>query len=70
MATPIFSRKAFGGSPPAKTHTQSLGSWIDTISFGPDDPTAPATVREVTYDGDCPCWRASSEWMDINEFLG
>lgn len=45
------------------------GAWIDTITFGPDDPTAPATVREVTYDGACPCWRASSEWMDINEFL-
>jgi hypothetical protein len=26
-------------------------------------------VREVTYEVDCPCWRPTSDWMDLNEFV-
>jgi ABC-type branched-subunit amino acid transport system substrate-binding protein len=42
--------------------------WINTISFGADDHTAPADVREVTWDAACPCWTASSDWMPISDF--
>ena len=42
--------------------------WINTISFGADDHTAPADVREVTWDTNCPCWTASSDWMPIKDF--
>ncbi|MGE0141543.1 MAG: ABC transporter substrate-binding protein [Ilumatobacteraceae bacterium] len=46
------------------------GAWVDSISFSADDHTAPATVREVTYDVDCPCWRGAGDWTDINDYLG
>jgi hypothetical protein len=42
--------------------------WINTISFGADDHTAPADVREVTWDTECGCWKASSDWMPIADF--
>ena len=42
--------------------------WINTISFSADDHTAPADVREVTWDTACPCWKASSDWMPISDF--
>ncbi len=47
----------------------SPGRWIDSISFSADDHTAPATVREVTWDTACPCWIATSDWMPISDFL-
>jgi hypothetical protein len=42
--------------------------WINTVSFSADDHTAPADVREVTWDTECPCWTATSDWMPIAEF--
>ena len=42
--------------------------WINTISFSAEDHTAPADVREVTWDTACPCWKASSDWMPISDF--
>jgi ABC-type branched-subunit amino acid transport system substrate-binding protein len=42
--------------------------WINTISFSADDHTAPADLREVTWDTACPCWTASSDWMPISDF--
>jgi hypothetical protein len=42
--------------------------WINTISFSADDHTAPADVREVTWDTTCTCWKASSDWMPISDF--
>lgn len=43
--------------------------WINTISFSADDHTAAADVREVTWDTSCPCWKASSDWMPISDFM-
>jgi len=42
--------------------------WINTISFSATDHTAAADVREVTWNTDCPCWKASSDWMPISNF--
>jgi ABC-type branched-subunit amino acid transport system substrate-binding protein len=44
-------------------------SWIDTISFSADKHTAPATVREVSYDAACPCWKGTGDWLPVADFL-
>jgi hypothetical protein len=46
------------------------GSWVNSISFSADDHTAPATVREVSFDTGCSCWRAAGDWTDITTYLG
>jgi hypothetical protein len=46
------------------------GAWWDTLSFSADDHTGAATVREIVWDGECPCWTPEGEWTPAATYLG
>jgi hypothetical protein len=45
------------------------GAYWDTLSYSAEDHTGAATVREIEWDAECPCWTPVGDWMPSSDVM-